>query len=91
MGKFVPEDAWIETNETEKLLREALREYNVNVNKFENTKFRAAGVRARNNIQTIIPLLKQRRKEILAGYKDRKLQEHPSWEGVDDGEASSER
>jgi len=84
MGKYIPEDSWIVTNETEQEIRRILGEYNENIHIYETKGYRTAGIRSRNNLLELYPLLKRRRKEILDGYKNRKIEEHPSWEGIED-------
>jgi hypothetical protein len=86
MGKYVPEDSWIATNETEQEIRRILGEYNENIHKYESKGYKTAGIRSRNNLLALYPLLKQRRKEILDGYKNRKDEEHPSWKEVEDAD-----
>lgn len=84
MGKYIPEDSWIATNETEQEIRRILGEYNENIHVYETKGYKTAGIRSRNNLLELYPLLKQRRREILDGYKNRKIEEHASWEGVED-------
>lgn len=84
MGKYVPKDSWIATNETEQEIRRILGEYNENIHIYETKGYKTAGIRSRNNLLELYPLLKKRRLEILEGYKYRKIEEHPSWEGVED-------
>ncbi len=85
MGKYVPKDSWIATNETEQEIRRILGEYNENIHIYETKGYKTAGIRSRNNLLELYPLLKRRRKEILDGYKNRKVEEQPSWEGIEDG------
>jgi len=85
MGKYIPEDSWIATNETEQEIRRILVEYNENIHIFETKGYKTAGVRSRKNLLALYPLLKRRRKEILEGMKNKTNQEeHPSWQGVED-------
>ena len=87
MGKYIPERDWISETPTEQRIREILKAYNEDIHRYETKGFKAAGIRARNCLLELAPLLKQRRKEILLGYKDRQRAEmHPSWEGVEDGD-----
>lgn len=83
MGKYIPEDSWIATNETEQEIRRILGEYNENIHIYETKGYKTAGIRSRNNLLALYPLLKQRRLEILEGYKNRKIEEHSSWENVE--------
>ena len=84
MGKYIPERDWINETPTEQEIRRILKEYNENIHKYETKGYKTAGIRSRNNLLALYPLLKRRRKEILDGYKNRKIEEHPSWEGVED-------
>jgi len=85
MGKYIPERDWISETPTEKEIRRVLTEYNENIHIYETKGFKTAGVRSRNNLLELYPLLKKRRREILEGYKNKEpLEEHPSWEGVED-------
>ena len=84
MGKYIPERDWISETPTEQEIRRILSEYNDNIHRYETKGFKTAGIKARNNLLELYPLLKKRRQEILAGYKNRKpLEEHPSWKGIE--------
>ena len=67
MGKYVPDRDFIFG--TEKLLREAIHEYNDNFHYFEKKNIKIAGKRARRALYKIKKLLPIRRNEINARVK----------------------
>jgi hypothetical protein len=67
MGKYVPDRDFIFG--TEKLLREAIHEYNDNIHDFEKKNIKIAGKKARRAILKIKKLLPIRRNEINARIK----------------------
>ena len=86
MGKFVPDRDFVNEVETEKRIREVLREYNENITKFEVKDNRRAGVRARANLLELWHLCRTRRKEISDRSKTLGYWYHPSWDGVEEDE-----
>ena len=84
MGKYVPDRDFVSEIETEQEIREQLTIYFEEIHKFEVKDNKSAGVRARNALLALYPLLKKRRKEILERKKTMAYYEHPSWEDVED-------
>ena len=64
---------YIEGNEQR--FRELLAEYNENLHKFET-----------KNLLELYHLCRTRRKEILEGIHEAGWVEHPSWQGIEEGE-----
>jgi len=75
---------YIEGNEQR--FRELLAEYNENLHKFETKSNKAAGRRARKHLLELYHLCRTRRKEILEGIHEAGWVEHPSWQGIEEGE-----
>ena len=75
---------YIEGNEER--FRELLAEYNENLHQFETKSNKSAGRRARKNLLELYHLCRTRRAEILEGMKECGWHEHPSWQGIEDGE-----
>jgi hypothetical protein len=88
MGQYVKDNIpyWVEG--TEERIREVLFEYNENIQKFETKHSVRAGRRARKNLLELFHLCRTRRKEISAKYAEYKPVQHPSWDGIEEEDAS---